>query len=94
MGRVTTVSWNRSVLAPYLVSAAGADSMIVNHDIRMRNSMVNCLKFHRQEVVSLQWSPNASHTLMRQSDATNIYLSSTSLDSNLAVWRLSDLQYG
>ncbi|TNV83008.1 hypothetical protein FGO68_gene5618 [Halteria grandinella] len=94
-GRVTSVSWNRSVLAPYLVSAAGVDSLIVNHDIRMKNSIVNFIKQHPTgaDIIQLQWSPNQSHEQMRLSDPSSIYLASTSNACDLGVWRLTDLQY-
>ena len=56
--------------------------------------MVNVLIKHDREVVNLDWSPNSSYEQMRQSDPTNIYLSSSSMRNDLAVWRLSDLSYG
>ncbi len=92
--RVSALSWNKSILAPYLVSVSGPDAIIVNHDVRMRRSMVNVLEKHGCEVVSLNWSPNCSYQQMRQSDASSIFLASTSVSGDLAVWRLSDLSYG
>lgn len=66
----------------------------MNHDIRMRNSLVCYLQRHYHEVISLNWSVNTSYEQMRQSDPTSVFLSSTSLGSDLAVFRLCDLIYG
>ncbi len=92
--RVSCLSWNRSILAPYLLSAAGADSIIVNHDIRMRNSMIGYLSKHCNEVITLAWSTNSSYEQMRQSDPSSVYLSSTSMGADLAVYKLNDMTYG
>ena len=93
MGRVTSLSWNRSVLSPYLLSAGGTDGLLWNHDVRMRNSLVCLHRLHRGEIINLQWSTNTSHELMRSSDPSNIYLASTSVTPDLACWRLCDLNY-
>lgn len=90
---MSSVSWNRSILAPYLLTASGADSMILNHDVRMRNSMVSLIRKHTSEVISLAWSTNNSYEQMQRSDASSVYLSSTSIGQDLAVWRLSDMNY-
>lgn len=55
--------------------------------------MINLLKRHTSEVISLNWSANGSHEQMRSSDASQIYLTSSSTMADLAVWRLSDLSY-
>lgn len=94
LARVSALSWNKSILAPYLLSASGPDTLIVNHDVRMRRSAINVLEKHDCEVTGLEWSANASYEQMRQSDATNVYLSSTSVRGDLAVWRLSDITFG
>ena len=90
---MSSLSWNRSILAPYLLTAAGADSFIVNHDVRIKNSVINSLRKHTSEVISLNWSTNASYEQMKKSDASSIYLSSTSLGADVAIWKLSDLSY-
>lgn len=90
---MTSLSWNRSVLSPYLLSAGGADTFLWNHDVRMRNSLVCIHRIHKSEVINLQWSTNTSHEMMRTSDPTQIYLASSSMSKDLACWRLSDLNY-
>jgi len=94
LARVSALSWNKSILAPYLLSASGPDTLIVNHDVRMRRSAINVLEKHGCEVTGLEWSANCSYEQMRQSDAASIYLSSTSVQGDLAVWRLSEITFG
>lgn len=44
--RVSSLSWNRSVLAPYLLTSGGLDSVIINHDVRAKNSIINLMSHH------------------------------------------------
>eukprot|EP00347_Sterkiella_histriomuscorum_P001050 403373527 len=71
--RVSSISWNRSVLAPYLITSGGQDAIIMNHDIRAKNSIINYMTNHRGEICSLSWSVNQSHELMQTSDPSNVY---------------------
>jgi WD40 repeat protein len=34
--RVTSISWNRSALCPYLITSGSANNLIINHDIRVK----------------------------------------------------------
>ncbi len=92
--RISSLSWNRSVLAPYLITTGGKDSLIINHDIRVKNPVINYMSHHKGEICNLQWSTNHSHTMMQTSDPSNVYLASaSSSDFAMGVWRLSDLCY-
>lgn len=55
--------------------------------------MVSLIRKHTSEVISLAWSTNNSYEQMQRSDASSVYLSSTSVGQDLAVWRLSDMSY-
>jgi WD40 repeat protein len=64
--RVSSISWNRSVLSPYLITSGGLDTVIINHDVRMKNSPINMLSgIHQGEICTLSWSTNSSHELMK-----------------------------
>lgn len=51
--RVSSLAWNKHVL-----SSGSRDSMIINHDVRVRNHKVATMKHHTQEVCGLKWSPD------------------------------------
>lgn len=50
--RVSALSWNK-----YVLSSAGKDSSIINHDVRVANHMVSTFVGHTSEVCGLTWSP-------------------------------------
>ncbi len=54
--RVSSLSWmdNR------VVSSGGRDSMIINHDFRIRRNAISYYTGHQQEVCGLTWSPDSS----------------------------------
>lgn len=54
-GRVSSLSWNGN-----LVSSAGSDSVILNHDVRLQQHVVSAYEGHKQEVVGLAWSHDGS----------------------------------
>jgi cell division cycle protein 20 (cofactor of APC complex) len=54
-GRVSSLSWNGS-----MVSSAGRDSIILNHDVRLQQHVVSSYDGHKQEVCGLQWSPDGT----------------------------------
>lgn len=54
-GRVSALSWNGS-----LVSSAGRDSTILNHDVRLQQHVVSSYEGHKQEVCGLAWSHDGS----------------------------------
>ena len=51
-GRVSALSWNR-----YVLSSAGADSTIINHDVRVQQHQLSAFCGHQSEVCGLKWSP-------------------------------------
>ena len=53
--RVSSLSWNNS-----LISSGGRDSVILNHDIRIRNHVQFKYAGHQQEVCGLAWSPDGN----------------------------------
>jgi cell division cycle protein 20 (cofactor of APC complex) len=53
--RVSSLSWNQHIL-----STGGRDSLILNHDVRVREHITATLRGHEQEVCGLKWSPNGT----------------------------------
>jgi cell division cycle protein 20 (cofactor of APC complex) len=53
--RVSSLSWNNHTL-----STGGRDSLIINHDVRVREHITATLRGHEQEVCGLKWSPNGT----------------------------------
>lgn len=53
--RVSSLSWNNHTL-----STGGRDSIILNHDVRVREHVTATLRGHEQEVCGLKWSPNGT----------------------------------
>ena len=53
--RVSSLSWNQHIL-----SSGGRDSLILNHDVRVREHITATLRGHEQEVCGLKWSPNGT----------------------------------
>lgn len=53
--RVSSLSWNNHIL-----STGGRDSLIINHDVRVREHITATLRGHEQEVCGLKWSPNGT----------------------------------
>lgn len=51
--RVSSLSWNEHVL-----TSAGRDSLIINHDVRIAQHQIGVLEGHLQEVCGLSWSPD------------------------------------
>ncbi len=52
-GRVSSLSWNEHVL-----TSAGRDTQIINHDVRIAQHQIGILEGHIQEVCGLSWSPD------------------------------------
>ncbi|KAI3430400.1 hypothetical protein D9Q98_004995 [Chlorella vulgaris] len=67
--RVSSLSWNNHTL-----STGGRDSIILNHDVRVREHVTATLRGHEQEVCGLKWSPNGTQ------------LASGGNDNLLMVW--------
>lgn len=53
--RVSSMSWNGGIL-----STGSRDCSILNHDIRIKNSIINRMDGHEQEVCGLKWSPDGT----------------------------------
>lgn len=66
------MSWNGGIL-----STGSRDCSILNHDIRIKNSIINKMEGHEQEVCGLKWSPDGTQ------------LASGSNDNSLRIWDLS-----
>eukprot|EP00736_Rhodelphis_marinus_P005704 Rmarinus@m.8558 len=71
--RVSATAWGGPGACP-LLSAAGRDPVIINHDLRAPRSKVSSLVGHEQEVCGLRWSPSGMH------------LASGGNDNMLTVW--------
>lgn len=54
-GRVSSLAWNQSWL-----TAAGSDSLILQHDVRCEQSWVSTYRTHESEVVGLKWNHDGS----------------------------------
>ena len=75
---VNALSWNRSVICPYLISTGGSDCLVMNHDIRAAESVINMVVGHAGEMSTLAWSANHSPDMMRMADPTKVLLASGS----------------
>lgn len=53
--RVGALSWNS-----HLLSSGGRDSLIINHDVRIREHKIATLRGHEQEICGLKWSPSGT----------------------------------
>ncbi|KAK9841266.1 hypothetical protein WJX74_002821 [Apatococcus lobatus] len=69
--RISSLSWNKTTL-----SSGGKDSLIIHHDVRVREHITAQLRGHALEVCGLKWSPNGQH------------LASGGNDNRLVVWEL------
>jgi len=70
--RVSSLAWNEHIL-----SSGSRDSLIINHDVRIKNDIISTLKGHKQEVCGLKWSPDG------------INLASGGNDNLLNIWNLT-----
>ncbi|XP_071707933.1 cell division cycle 20.5, cofactor of APC complex-like [Rutidosis leptorrhynchoides] len=68
---VGATSWNGHILT------SGSHKAILNHDVRVRNSLVSCVKAHRSQVCGLKWS------------MTGNLLASGGDDSVVYIWEVS-----
>ncbi|XP_076948433.1 cell division cycle 20.5, cofactor of APC complex-like [Bidens hawaiensis] len=68
---VGATSWNGHILT------SGSSQAILNHDVRVGNSLVSCLKAHRNQVCGLKWS------------ITGNLLASGGDDSVVYIWEAS-----
>ena len=64
--RISSLAWNNGASAggggggASLLSSGGRDSVILNHDLRVRRHVVSCYTAHQQEVCGLAWSPDGA----------------------------------
>jgi cell division cycle protein 20 (cofactor of APC complex) len=69
-GRVTSLAWNG-----YLLSSGGKDSVILNHDVRIKEHIVNkMINGHNKEICNLKW------------DNEYNYLASGGNDNMVCIW--------
>ena len=69
-GRITSLAWNG-----YLLSSAGKDSVILNHDVRIKEHTVNkMINGHNKEICNLKW------------DGEFNYLASGGNDNMVCIW--------
>ncbi len=54
--RISSLSWQDA----NIVSSGSRDSLIINHDYRIRRNCVSYYTGHQQEVCGLSWSPDGS----------------------------------
>lgn len=73
--RVGSLSWNGNLL-----SSAGKDTSIINHDVRIRDHIVHRLNGHTQEVCGLSWSFDGKQ------------LASGANDNLVNIWDISNLE--
>lgn len=55
--RISSLSWKDS----NIFSSGGRDSLIINHDIRMKKNIINYFIGHNQEICGLEWSPDGKN---------------------------------
>lgn len=67
--RVGALTWNQFVL-----SSGARNGAIVNHDVRVRDHIIQTLNGHTQEICNLKWSPDAK------------YLASGGNDNIVSIW--------
>ncbi|GLJ36618.1 hypothetical protein SUGI_0736530 [Cryptomeria japonica] len=53
-GRVGSLAWNQAQHS--ILTSGGLDAKILNHDVRIREHIVNAYRGHEQEVCGLKWS--------------------------------------
>jgi len=49
-------------------------------------------RVHGRELINVQWSANSSYEMMRTSDASNLFLASSSISGDLACSRMSEMK--
>jgi len=61
--RVGALAWNGPIL-----TTGGLDGIVINHDVRMREPIVQTYRGHTQEVCGLKWSPSGQQLASGGSD--------------------------
>ena len=61
-----------------LFGCAGEDCQVTLWDVRMPNDHLNELRFHEQEITSLEWHPSAEQICLSGSKDGKVYLWDTS----------------
>ncbi|KAA8533941.1 hypothetical protein F0562_031458 [Nyssa sinensis] len=73
--RVGTIAWNGHTL-----TSGSLDKAIINHDVRVGNSMTSCVQGHTEEVCRLKWS------------STGNKLASGGNDNLIYIWEASTMR--
>ena len=90
--RISTISYCRNKAAPYLVTTGSSDTTIFNHDVRMKDSIINMINDHKGQISQVLWSGYNSSEMMQMSDLGQVFLASSSVeDSALGIWSLKDV---
>ena len=89
---MTSISYCRSKIAPYLVTTGSSDTSILNHDVRVKDSVISTINRHKGQISSVLWSGYNSRDMMQMTDPSQVLLASSSVeDSALATWSLRDI---
>ena len=72
--RICSLAWNN-----YILSTGSKDTLIINHDVREKNHIINILKGHQNEICSLKWN-NEGDTLISGGN-----------DNLLCIWDINGL---
>ena len=78
--RVSVLNWNN-----YILSSSGKDNVIINHDVRKKNDIIQILNGHNKEVCSLKWNNNYNNYL------NGDYLLSGGNDNLINLWDIKNL---
>ncbi|XP_050206039.1 cell division cycle 20.1, cofactor of APC complex-like [Mercurialis annua] len=86
--RVGALAWNNHIL-----TTGGMDSLIINHDVRIREHIVETYRGHQQEVCGLKWSASGQQLASGGNDnLVHIWDRSTATSNSATQWlhRLED----
>eukprot|EP00963_Diacronema_lutheri_P003842 scaffold287_cov337-Pavlova_lutheri.AAC.205 len=85
--RVSSLAWNGPLLC-----SGGRDSVIMQHDVRIREHVTATLRSHEQEVCGLKWSPNGQQLASGGNDNLLHIWDANSMSSGTHVHRITGHQ--
>lgn len=83
--RVSSLDWNNHIL-----TTGGADSQIINNDVRIRSHIVGIYSGHRQEVCGLKWSASGQHLASGGNDNLLFIWDRSISSTNMPLHRLEN----
>lgn len=83
--RVSSLDWNNHIL-----TTGGADSQIINNDVRIRSPIVGIYSGHRQEVCGLKWSASGQHLASGGNDNLLFIWDRSISSTNMPLHRLEN----